>query len=121
MQWQLQAHLEDAECAVGTEHVVDDDDARSVHHPTPDRRAGSRGQPVRIRDRARAQLVEVEVRVAELEQAWPQLVFVGVPVLLYESVRLQRLEQPVDRRARPPQPVGQLPYPPPAPPAVPRL
>ena len=49
--------------------------------------------------RAPAQLVEVEVGVAELQQAGAELVLVGVAVLLDEAVRLQRLQQAVDGRA----------------------
>ncbi len=121
MQRQLQSDLEDAERRIGTEYVVDDHDARPMHDPDPHRRARSRGQPVGIRDRAGAQLVEVEIRVAELEEPGPELVLIGVPVLFYESMRLQRLEQPVDRWTRQPEPVGQLADAQPAGPARERL
>ena len=51
---------------------------------------------VRMRDRAGAQLVEVKVRVPELEQARTELVLVRIAVLLHEAVRLKGLEQAVD-------------------------
>jgi hypothetical protein len=56
----------------------------------------------------RAQLVVVEVGVAEVQQAGAELVLVGVAVLLDEAVRLQRLEEPVDGRARHAELVGEL-------------
>src|SRR5881392_666661 len=49
-------------------------------------------------ERAGAQFVQIEIRVAELEQAGPELVLAGVPVLLDEPVRLKRLQQAVDGR-----------------------
>ena len=67
---------------------------------TPTRTAASvrSGQALRVDDRAAAELVEVEVRVAELEQARAQLVLVGVAVLLDEAMREERLQQAVDGR-----------------------
>src|SRR5260370_32186974 len=60
MQRQLKADIQDAECGVRTEHVVDDDDTRSMHDPDPDTRVGPSGEPVGAWDRARPQLGEVE-------------------------------------------------------------
>ena len=101
--------LEDLERRVGPEDVVHDDDA-SAPCITPTRTAASRalGEPLGVDDRAAAQLVEVEVGVAELQQAGAELVLVGVAVLLDEAVRLQRLQQAVDRGARQLEPVGEL-------------
>ena len=98
---QLRADLEDLERRVGPEDVVDDDDA-SAPCSTPTRTAA----PVRAASRSActieraAQLVEVEVGVAELQQARAELVLVGVAVLLDEAVGLKRLQQPVHGRAR---------------------
>ena len=58
-----------------------------------------------------AQLVEVEVGVAEMQQPRPELVLVGVAVLLDEAVRLERLQQAVDGRPRHAELVGQLRHP----------
>ena len=77
---------------------------------TPDAHGGVRalGQPLRVDDRAPAQLVEVEVRVAELKQARAELVLVGVAVLLDEAVGQERLEQAVDGGSGEPEAVGEL-------------
>ena len=104
--------------------------ARRPRAPGTSRRAGRRGArrrrsgractPTRTAACARAasrsactieraaQLVEVEVGVAELQQPGAELVLVRVAVLLDEAVRLQRLQQPVDGRARQAEPVGEL-------------
>src|SRR5207237_5795100 len=93
---QLDADLEHAEGGVGAEHVMDHDDARAVHHAHAHSRPGPARKMVRMRDRAGAQLVEVKVRVPELEQARTELVLVRIAVLLDEAVRLKGLEQAVD-------------------------
>ena len=105
---QLRADLEDLQRGVRPEDVVDDDDAGAVQDADADGGVGARGQPLGVDDRAAAQLVEVEVGVAELEQAGAELVLVGVAVLLDEAVRLQRLQQAVDRGRAKLEPVGEL-------------
>ena len=87
---------------------MDDDDARAVHDADANRRAGPGGKVIRVADRARAQLVEVEVGVAELEQAGPELVLLRIRVLFDEAVRLKGLQEPVDGRPRQTKAVGQL-------------
>ena len=69
---------------------------------TPTRTAGvgALGETLGVHDRTAAQLVQVEVRVAELKQAGAELVLVGVAVLLHETVRRKRLQEAVDSRAR---------------------
>ena len=79
-----------------------------MHHADADRGVGALGQPFGVDDRAPAQLVQVEVGVAELQQAGAELVLVGVAVLLDEAVRKQRLEQAVDGGAGELKPVGEL-------------
>ena len=69
---QLGADLEDLQRLVGPEDVVHDDHARPVHHADADRGVGALGQPLGVDERAGAQLVEVEVGVAELQQARPR-------------------------------------------------
>ena len=69
-----------------------------VHDPDADGCVGARRQPLGMHERAGAQLVEIEVGVAELQQAGTELVLAGVPVLLDEPVRLERLQQAVHRR-----------------------
>ena len=81
---------------------MDHDDARAVHHADAHRGVGARGEPLGVDERAAAQLVEVEVGVAELQQAGAELVLARVAVLLDEAVRLKGLQQTVDRgRGRP--------------------
>ena len=55
-----------------------------------------------------SQLVDIEERVAELEQPGTELVFLGVGILLHEAVDDERLEQPVDGGTRKPEPIRQL-------------
>ena len=99
MDRQLGPDLEHLKGGVGAEHVVDDDDARPCMTPDADRGRGALGEPLGVDDRAAAQLVQVQVGVAEVQQARAQLVLLRLAVLLDEAVRLQRLEQPVHRRA----------------------
>ena len=77
---------------------------------TPTRTAASvaLGEPLGVHYRAAAQLVQVEVGVAELEQAGAELVLVRVAVLLDEAVGEQRLEQAVDGGAGELEPVREL-------------
>ena len=105
---QLRADLEHLEGGVGPEDVVDDDHGRSVEDADANGGLSAGGEPLGVDERARAQLVVVEVGVAEVQEAGPELVLVGVAVLLDEAVRLQRLEQPVDGRAGHAELVGEL-------------
>ena len=108
MRGELRADLEHLERRVGPEHVVHDRDRRAVQHADADGRAGALREPLGVHDRARAQLVEVEVGVAEVQQPGAELVLVRVAVLLDEAVRRQRLQQPVDGRAREAELIGEL-------------
>jgi hypothetical protein len=105
---ELGADLEDLERLVRPEDVVHDDHARPVPHAHADRGIGALRQPLGRHQRASAQFVEVEVGVAKLEQAGPELVLAGLAVLLDEAVDLQRLQQPVHGGRRELQPLGQL-------------
>ena len=87
MRGQLGADLEDLERGVGPEDVVDDGDRRAVQDADAHGGAGAGGEPLGVHERARAQLVEVEVGVAELQQPGAELVLVRVAVLLDEAVR----------------------------------
>ena len=108
MHRQLRADLEDLERRVRPEDVVHDDHGRAVHHADADRGVRALGEPLGVHDRAAAQLVQVEVRVAELEQAGAELVLVRVAVLLDEAVRQQRLQQAVNRGAGQLETIGEL-------------
>ena len=88
--------LRDLQRGAGAEDVVDDHDGRRVHHAHAHCGVGSLRQPLGVDDRARAQLVQVEVGVPQLEQAGAELVLVRVSARPDEAVRLERLEQAVD-------------------------
>ena len=105
---QLRADLEHLEDGVGPEDVVHDDDGRAVQDADAHGRLRARREALRMHERARPQLVVVEVGVAEVQQARAELVLVGVAVLLDEAVRLQGLQQAVDGRPRHPELVGEL-------------
>src|ERR1700686_2659303 len=66
-----------------------------MHDPNPDRRVRSCGESICVGDRARPQLVQVEVRVTELQEPRAELVFVRVPILLDKAMGLQSLEKAV--------------------------
>ena len=53
--------------------------------------------------RPRAQLVQVEVAVAEVQELRPELVLVAIRMLLDEIVGLQRAQEPVHRALGQPQ------------------
>ena len=74
---QLGADLEHLEGGVGAEDVVDDDDRGAVQHADADGRLRAGGEPVGVDERARAQLVVVEVGVAEVQQPGAELVLVA--------------------------------------------
>src|SRR5439155_15016519 len=80
--------------------VVHDDHARAVHDADAHRGVRARRKTLGVDERAPAQLVEVQVGVAELQQPGAELVLARVAVLLDEAVRLQRLQEPVHRRHR---------------------
>jgi hypothetical protein len=100
VQRQERADLQHLQACVGTEDVVDDEQPVAVRDAHPDRLGDPRREQLRPRERPRAQLVQVEIAVPELKQLRPELVLVGVEVLLDEAVLLQRPEEPVDRRLR---------------------
>jgi len=79
-----------------------------VQHADAHGLAGAVREPFGVHERARPQFVEVEVGVAQVQQAGAELVLVRVAVLLDESVRRQRLEQAVDGRSREAELVGDL-------------
>jgi hypothetical protein len=72
---QLQPDLGDLKAAPRAEDVMEDDHRAPVHDPNPDRVAGPGRQAVGVGDGAGSQLIEVQVRIAELEQARAQLIF----------------------------------------------
>jgi hypothetical protein len=108
VQWQQRSHLQHLETRVRTEHVVDDEDAVAVGHPHADGLADACREQLRPGERARPQLVQVEVAVPELEELGAELVLVRVEVLLDEPVLLQGSEQAVHGRLRESHPVGEI-------------
>ena len=108
MRRQLSSHLRDLQSGVRPEDVMHHDHRRSVHHPHAHGRIRPLGETLGVHDRAAAQLVQVEVRIAELKQAGAELVLVRIAVLLDEAVRLERLQKPVDGGSCEPQPIGEL-------------
>ena len=85
------------------------DNGRSAVHDTDaDSGLGAHRKLGGVRDRARTQLVDVEIRVAELEQARTQLVFLRDAVLFDEPLSQQRLQKTVHGRTREAELVGQL-------------
>ncbi len=108
MQRQDRAHLEHLQGGVRPKDVVDDERPVAVRHGDAHRLADPRREELRPRERARAQLVEVEIAVPELEELRTELVLVRVEVLLDEPVLLQRPKEAVDGRLRQPDPVGEV-------------
>ena len=74
----------------------------------PHRLVRAYGQQLRPRQRARAEVVEVEVAVGELEELRAELVLVAVGVLLDEAVRLERAQKAVHGALREAEPVREL-------------
>ena len=109
VQRQHRADLEDLEGGVGPEDVVDDERAVAVENarrePPPASATASSSDHA---SDARAQLVQVEVAVAEVQQLGAELVLVAVRVLLDEAVRLQRAQEPVHRALREAEPRREL-------------
>ena len=108
VQRQLRADLEDLQAVVGPEDVVDDQHAVAVQRADAHRLAGAHRERVGPRQRAAAQLVDVEVDVAELEQRGAELVLARLRVLLDEALVLQRLQEAVDGALREAEAVGDL-------------
>jgi len=108
MHRQKRADLEQLQARVRSKHVVDDQDAARVRDADADRLAHARREQLGPGERTRAQLVQVEIAVAELEQLRAELILVGVEVLLHEAVFLERPEQAVDRGLREPDAVGEV-------------
>ena len=80
---------------------------------TPTRTASSdpAGQRVRPQERARAELVTVQERVAELQERRSEPVLARLVVTLHELVLLERAEQPVHGRLRQAETLGELRHP----------
>jgi len=108
VQRQDRAHLEHLQARVRPEDVVDDERPIAVRHGDAHRLADPRREELRPCERARAQLVQVEIAVPELEELWAELVLVRVEVLLDEPVLLERSQEAVDRRLRQPDPVREV-------------
>ena len=81
---------------------------RTVHDTHADRGFGAHGELRGVGDRARPQLVDVEIRVPELEQARPQLVFLRDLVLFDKPLSEQGLQETVHGRAREAESPGQF-------------
>ncbi len=108
MQGQQRPDLEHLQARVRPEDVVDDEHAVRLRNAHAHRLADARREQLRPRERTRAELVQIEVAVAELEQLRPELVLVGVEVLLDEPVILKRPQESVHRGLRETHPVGQV-------------
>jgi hypothetical protein len=108
MHRQQRPHLEQLQAGVGAEDVMDDEHAAGVRHPDADGLADARREELRPRERAGAQLVQVQIAVSQLEELRPELVLVGVEVLFDEAVLLERPQQPVDGRLREPDALGEV-------------
>ena len=88
VQGQQRSHFEDLEARVGAEDVVHE-------HPVAVEGAyrtasSASGQRLRVGERARAQLAQIEVAVGELEELWAELVLVAVGVLFDQTVGCER-------------------------------
>jgi hypothetical protein len=108
VQRQERTDLEHLQARVRPEDVVDDEHALPVGDADADRLADPGREQLRPGERARPQLVQVQVAVPELEQLRAELVLVGVEVLLDEPVLLQGAEQAVDGGLREPDTVGEI-------------
>ncbi len=85
-----------------------DEHAVAMRHPDPDRLAGAGRQQLGPRERPRAQLVQIEIAVRELEELRTELVLVAVGVLLDEPVVVEGAKEPVHRALREAESVGEL-------------
>ena len=94
------ADLEDLKARVGPKDVVHHEDAVAVGGAHSHGFLGARREQLRPGERARAELVQVEEAVAELEERRTELVLVAVGVLLDEAVLLERPEEAVHSRLR---------------------
>ena len=97
---QHRADLEDLERCVRPENVVHNEHAVAMRDTDANRLARARREQLGPGERARAQLVEVEVAVRQLQELGAELVLVAVRVLLDEPVVVQGAEQPVDGALR---------------------
>ncbi len=88
------ADVEGLQRVVGTEDVVHDEHLAFKDGADADRLAAARGQRVGPVDGARAQLVDVEVARAQVQQGRTELVFAAV-ALLDEADVLQRAQDTV--------------------------
>ena len=84
---QQRADVERLHAVVRAEDVVDDEDLALVQRADPNRLVRARGQRVRPVQRARAQLVAVEVARAHVQQRGAELVLAALLVLLDEARR----------------------------------
>jgi hypothetical protein len=94
--------------------VVDDDHALAVQRADADGFAAAAREPVGPRDRARPQLVHVEVAVRELEQRRAELVLARLGILLDQPLGLERAQEPVGRPLGQAEPLGEVGHPQPA-------
>jgi hypothetical protein len=108
VQRQERADLEHLQARVRPEDVVHDEHAFAVGGADADRFTDTGCEHLRPGERARPQLVEVEVAVPELQQLRAELVLIGVEVLLDETVLLKSPEQAVNRRLREPDTFGDV-------------
>ena len=74
----------------GPEHVMDHQHAVAVQSTDPHRLAGTDGEIVCPGECATAQLVDVEVDVAQLQQRGAELILAALGILLDEALRLER-------------------------------
>lgn len=74
---------------------MDDEDALLVKDPQMGALAAGAGQVVRPDERARPQLVDVQIAVAQAQQLGAQLITAGRRVLLDEALVLERAQNAV--------------------------
>ncbi len=108
MQRLHRADLEHLAAVVGAEDVVDDEDALLVEDAEINALAGGPGQVVGPHEGAGAQLVDVQVAVAQPQQLGAQLIAARGGVLLDEALLLQRAQDAVRRALREPQRRGHV-------------
>src|SRR6188472_3106711 len=110
MQREHLADLEDLQSRVGPKDVMHDQDALAVKRPHTHGLVRSHREKLRPRERARAEVVQVEVAVAELKELGAELILVAVRMLLDEPVGLERPEQAVDGSLGEPEALRKLAY-----------
>src|SRR5437660_322690 len=87
---------------------MDHEQAVAVRGADTDGLPASDREVVRPGERAPAQLVDVEVDVAQLQEGAAELVLAALRVLLDEPLLLQRPQQAVDRALGESQPLAEL-------------